>query len=538
METNDIKQIAEALAEQLKPKKEKKKKEANPYYCKELAQQFTDDVLMDKLWATCGAVHWNNTTYLYDGKRYHAIDEKAFNHLIRQYLLDKKIPFNNAIIGNIVPIVNTLTWVDAHEYPKMPFYRGVDEAFPKANNIIAYNNGLLDLDAYLKGNKTLLPHTPLWVSPVCLPYDFDPDATCPQWETFLGQVFPDGEQIWTLQEFFGLCLTHDTSMQKFMIWAGLTRGGKGTTWEVLRRLLGEEATAGFTLHQFRNTFGLYPLVGKLAAYCGEVELKGCNERGMILETLKGIVGEDTMPIDKKYGDQFSTVLPTRLIIACNDLPSFAETTGALSSRLLLLKFNVSFLGREDYTLKDKLVTEISGINNWALKGLARLRANGRFTIPAITQQAIREFMRNNSPTLAFIQDRLVVNSALNSGNLIGVELSDEPLSVYKKTIQDAYLEWFEAEGIDISEIKWNYFWQRMASLVPNLKAKPNTRGDKKLYLGIDLKNPLLSQQQLCEHNPLTQSDGKTDEVIPKTSTVGMVDGGLEELIVANTMLAV
>ena len=505
----------------------KTKKEHNPYYFTNLAQQFADDVLMDTLEQTYGACHWQHSTYIFNGKHYHAIDEKAFNHLIRQYLLDKKIPVNNAVIGNVAPIVHTMLWQDAHKFKRMPFYRGDDKVFPKPNNIIAYNNGLLDIEGYLKGNKTLLPHTPLWVSPVCLPYDFNPDATCPQWEAFLQQVFPDGEQIGLLQEWFGYCLTHDTSLQKCMVWMGLTRGGKGTTWEVLKYLLGEEATAGFTLHQFRNSFGLYPLVGKLAAYCGEVELKGCNERGMILETLKGIVGEDTIGINKKFDpNPFSTTLPTRLIIACNELPAFAETTGALSSRLLLLKFNVSFLGREDYTLKDKLLTEISGINNWALKGLARLRANCRFTIPAITQQAIREFMRDNSPTLAFIQDRLVVNRALNGGNLVDVELTDEPVSVYKKTIQDAYLDWCDGQGIAIDgkTFGWEWFWKRMRSVLPNLKEKPNTRGDTKTYLGIDLKNPL------CQ---------KTDEVIQKTSTVGTVHGGLEEILVAkDTMLAV
>ena len=52
--------------------------------------------------------------------------------------------------------------------------------------LIALANGLLDLDALFAGKaEVLLPHSPRWFSPVCLPYQFDADANCPRWLTFL-----------------------------------------------------------------------------------------------------------------------------------------------------------------------------------------------------------------------------------------------------------------------------------------------------------------------------------------------------------------
>lgn len=179
----------------------------------------------------------------------------------------------------------------------------------------------------------------------------------------------------------------------------------------------------------------------------------------------------------------SLVLPTRLIVACNEMPSFYETTGALSSRLLLLKYNKSFAGREDYGLKARLRGELPGICNWALRGLARLRSNGRFTMPETTQRAVNEFKRTNSPTLAFIQDCLRVENRLNPGNLSGVELTDDPLSAKKGTIQTVYRDWCEEQGLDLSA--WNWFWKRMKTCLPALEDKG--RGDQKTYYGIGLK---------------------------------------------------
>ena len=467
-----------------------KKTTGNSFYYQELAQQFCDEAFTDKEALTYGACYWNNLNYVYNGKRYVMVEDKELNVILRQWLMKKKIPQNNRVIGNCVPIVQALIYKSNEKYSKLPFYVGKGQPNMRANNIIAYNNGLLDLNTYLAGKPALLSHTPLWVSSVCLPYDFDPSAKCLLWEQFLGQVF-DGDkgQIGLLQEWFGYCLTHDTSLQRFMIWTGLPRAGKGTIWSVLSGIIGEEASGGFSLYQLAYQFGLYPLIGKLVAFCGEAELKGADKRGLILERIKGITGEDTFHIEYKQVSTFlDMVLPTRLIIACNELPSFYEVSGALSSRILLLQFNQSFVGREDFTLKDRLRGELSGISNWALQGLARLRANKGFTIPNDTQEAIRDYMEDNSPTLAFIKNYLIVENRLNIAYSNGVERSDKALTTTKGAIDKAYRQWCNDEGYEVMSPA--YFWKKMKDTIRGLKCKEWERGDKKTYLGIALKGTM------------------------------------------------
>ena len=91
-------------------------------------------------------------------------------------------------------------------------------------------------------------------------------------------------------------------------------------------------------------------------------------------------------------------LPTRFVIACNEMPNFVDPSGALSARLLLLDYLVSYEGREDRNLEKTLVAEVSGISNWALEGYACLKQRGALTVPAKSHALINEFRRVLDPT--------------------------------------------------------------------------------------------------------------------------------------------
>ena len=106
-------------------------------------------------------------------------------------------------------------------------------------NLIALENGLLDLDAFFAGKTdVLLPHTPCWFSPSSLPYPFDPDADCPRWLAFLNRnLEADVERIALLQEWFGLCVVFDTTRQKFLVLEGEGANGKSVVCAALEAML-------------------------------------------------------------------------------------------------------------------------------------------------------------------------------------------------------------------------------------------------------------------------------------------------------------
>src|SRR6185437_12792759 len=370
------------------------------------------------------ALFFDRRFYKYDGTRYVLTED--LNHDVRKYLRKKRVGQSNALIGNVVPIIQNLVHKSRDERGEMPFYGGKDAQFPDPKDVIAFKNGLLDVAAYLNGSVRLLSHTPLFYNTVCLPFSFDPDAACPQWLAFLDQVLEaDPERITLLQQWFGYCLTNDLSQHKFMVMYGVPRAGKGTIQRVLEHIVGKENSIGFSLYSLADKFGTSKLLGKPVAFVGEVNLSGTSPKVRIMEQLNSIVGCDPVDIEQKYNPEpMSCRLPTRFMVACNPLPVFHDPSGATAARMLLIHFKKSFQGREDRDLERRLLNEAAGIYNWALAGYRSLRQKGRFIEPRQTKIALNEYRRESSETFAFMQDALVIESHLNPGNLDGISTSD------------------------------------------------------------------------------------------------------------------
>lgn len=189
------------------------------FYYQRLAEQFLRE-------SGKKVVYHQGNHYVYRGDRYEPLKDTEFTYEVREFLLRARVPHNNTVVGNVVPFVNAYCRETAGK--QLPFCKGSGD-FADPLNVIAYRNGLLDTAKYLAGDCSLIPHTPDWVSTVCLPFAFDPAATCPTWQGFLAQVFEgDGERAALLQEYCGYCLTQDTSMHKLLVMCGVRRSGKGT----------------------------------------------------------------------------------------------------------------------------------------------------------------------------------------------------------------------------------------------------------------------------------------------------------------------
>jgi putative DNA primase/helicase len=424
--------------------------------------------------------HYQGRTLLYDRTRY--VEETALPTKVRRWLIENDQPHNNHTVSNVVGAIQAITFIDSLKYPSMPFHFGSGE-FPRS--VIAYRNGLLDVDGYCAGRRELMPHTADWVSAVCLPFDFDPSAQCPQYDAFLDWAMgKDYQQLW--DEWGGYCLTADTSLQRFLLKFGPTGSGKGTTDSVLQAVLGDGNWSGFNLTSLVNNprFALAPIAGKLAAFVGETELPK-HGKPIIVERLKSITGGDAQEIEYKgINERPSIVLTARLNISCNSMPTFIDTTAALRRRMLLIRFLRSIPDdQRDGELFKKLATELAGINNRFLNGLARLRQQGRFSEPADMQQRIGEFVRQSSPALRFIQDCLIVERRLDTGNLPAVDFVDEPLVCNTGELQAVWAGWHPSNDPD-----GNFHWlmRHLGDLLPDLKSQQKRNGTEwhREYQGI------------------------------------------------------
>ena len=269
-----------------KPKKEKVRYE-----------QYADAFLMDMAKEEGLRLCFYGGRFLrYDGCRY--VAEQQVHHRLRSYLLKQKIPQNNAVIGNVVPIIETRTLVRLDQHPELPFWM-TNESPCEPRNVLAFRNGLIDIEKAIRGEPILLPHTPKWVSPQCLPHDFDPTARCLGWMAFLDETFEgDSERVALLQEWFGYCLTPDNSFQKMPCLKGVSRAGKGTIVGVLEACLGSDNVTGYSLDSLSTQFGLGGLLGKLVPTIGEVNLQRNPNKYTIYQNLNMVTGNDLVEIDR------------------------------------------------------------------------------------------------------------------------------------------------------------------------------------------------------------------------------------------------
>lgn len=275
---------------------------------------------------------------------------------------------------------------------------------PNPMDLLSTRSGLLHLPT---GN--LLPATPEFFTRNALDFAHDLDAPPPErWIRFLREIWPGDDEadcIDALQDFMGYLLTPDTSLQKALLIPGPKRSGKGTIGHIMGKLVGEANTVAPTLNSFgRGDFALEPLLAKQLALVSDMRLSPRTDEASIAENLLRITGEDRVSVNRKYRRSVEVSLRTRFVILSNDLPKFADPSGALVSRFVVLPMRQSFYGREDPDLKRNLAAELPGILLWAVEGWRRVRATHRITQPEAGRDVALQMTDLSSPIPAFVRE--------------------------------------------------------------------------------------------------------------------------------------
>lgn len=273
-----------------------------------------------------------------------------------------------------------------------------------AGDIIACRNVLLDIPS-----ESRLLHTPSLFNLNAVDFDFDPSATCPRWLAFLEEVLPDdAEAIDQLQKIAGYLLTPDTRQQKAFLLLGPKRSGKGTIGRILAALIGARNVVAPGLSSLATTFGAEQLINMRLALISDARLGHWVDDQTIIEWMLRITGEDHVTIQRKFLAAWSGRLPLRFVMLTNSLPGFMDSGGAFADRWIILRFTQSFFGREDEGLTDALLAELPGILNWALAGLAKLRAARRFAQPSSSAGLVQRWVDLVNPIAAFLRLECVI----------------------------------------------------------------------------------------------------------------------------------
>lgn len=303
----------------------------------------------------------------------------------------------------------------------------------KPQDIVATKNALVHLPSYVSCDDFIRPATPAFFTFGSVDYEFEKEPPrCDRWLEFLMDLWcEDPQSIDLLQEWFGYCLTPDTSQQKILFMIGGKRAGKGTISRVLRSVVGNRNVSGPRLSSLAGEFGLWPLLGKTVAIVADARLGNKSDQAAILEVLLSISGEDALDVSRKGMETLTDMkFSTRFTIISNELPRLNDSSGALVGRMLLLKFTKTFFGKEDHGLTEALESERSGILHWAIAGWKRLRDRGYFVQPE-SGSDMKAIMNDlSSPISAFVNECCELHPA----NFSTVQLL---YSVYEAWCKDA-----------------------------------------------------------------------------------------------------
>lgn len=381
----------------------------------------------------CKLGYWQEQFYLWSGGAYEPVPAPEFRarttRKLRKLLEDQAkldylawqanggkddppevIPVTGPLVRDVVQAIAGETVILGSKSPPtwLAFDEEGEDPPAPAGELLAVANGLLHVPAAAQRRPgELLPHTPRFFTLNKLPYKFDPHAPAPaRWLKFVNEVFPnDPDSRRLLQQWFGYCLTPWTSLDKLMLLVGASRGGKGVIFRTLGHLLGAANVGTFSLMKLADRFGLEGLLGKTVAIDAEAGTPGKEELAQVTSIVKAISGSDPVCVFRKGKTSLDVHLPVRLMIGMNRMPTFKDPSGGVANRLLMLRFDESFAGREDRGLQAALAAEVGGILNWAIDGYADLRAAGEFMQPEAGRDLLDEMSDAGSAISVFVREQ-------------------------------------------------------------------------------------------------------------------------------------
>jgi P4 family phage/plasmid primase-like protien len=298
------------------------------------------------------------------------------------------------------------------------------EEINKFTNKIPVKNGLLNILT-----RDLEKFSPKEIFTYKLNVEYDPSKECSEWLKFLNKTLRK-EDTPLLQENMGYCLLPEMPFHKLFWFYGSGRNGKDRVIKTLEYILGEENTSHLNLGEFRESrrFSLCQLYGKLLNISSEPESK----YSISTNILKLISGENLIHAELKgKNNRLAFINKSKVIVVGNAFPKVEDSSVGFWERVEVLNFPFSFTGKDCVPNIEKkwLPEEASGILNWMLEGLYRLKENGQFSTSKTTEETKAEFMRVSDPFRAWINDCCVFIP-------VGKVTRDEAYTSYKNYAEE------------------------------------------------------------------------------------------------------
>lgn len=248
----------------------------------------------------------------------------------------------------------------------------------------------------------------------CLPFDYDPDAKCPEIDkAFKTQWGNDEESIDLLLQFLYYSMTPGHKYKAILCMIGESDSGKTQILELVRHFIGYNGCEALSLGKIGNRFELYRARYSNLLICDDLYITAQDlKNGAIIENLKSIPSGVPIRIEKKGGDIKSRSLPCQIIMAGNEPPKIPQLSNALANRLYFLNFpHVFKKGKDmDVGILDIWLKELPGLMNRVLDAGEKLEKQRGFIEPASSLDIRSRFEGGSNPVKKWVKNNFNVNA--------------------------------------------------------------------------------------------------------------------------------
>lgn len=378
----------------------------------DIAEQFTEEVWDNRYF------FWRGSLWVWSDGMWARRTKGALRGEVAKWMAGKRkgvpdedggvreVPFNfsGRMRDDVCSFVLTHEIVD--DVVRPPFDVRTGERSPDLDRLIMFRDKVVDVATMeVRDREWWQFHV------VVSPFDWDEGAECPTWERCLGDWFGGDESAAELLERrIGYLRMGFRGFDALFLDSGLARAGKGCVDRIEEALLGPGNRLAVSLADMNDTFvtqGLETAQELVLHEFDEGDGKS-RESKRLRQLLKQIVGRDSVRVRAMYqGPETLSVSAVPKLVG-NAVPEIPDKAGGLWSKVKVLWYGNSHLGREDPGLEERLHRELQGIAVRTTRAAHRLwtaEPGERWPVQEGARHALEEAIRLSNPVEHWLRKR-------------------------------------------------------------------------------------------------------------------------------------
>lgn len=325
--------------------------------------------------------------------------------------------------------------------------------------LLPLKNGALEL-----ATNKLLPHSPGYRNTWCLPYSYNPLATCePVQQWLLEAMGGDAQMVELLRAYLKAIVTSRTDLQRYVECLGPASTGKSTYQRLAIALVGLENTVSVELkHLEGSRFEVAEIYGKKLILVNDSDRYGGS-----VNNLKAITGGDRLRAERKNVQGVQGFFASGMVlVAANEAIQSSDYTSGLERRRLTIPFlkpippgqRRDLITVTEAGTSGDFVEYLPGLLNWVLvmpdEDVTRLVLDTAINVPSLNRWKSESLIESN-PIAEWLDNRVCYDIQANTYVGVAKKIrvsAGEPGNTTSREVYEQVDRWLYASYVDYCQI--------------------------------------------------------------------------------------